>query len=140
MDWQTDDTAVRELLDAALATRERAYAPYSHFAVGAALGLSNGAVVAGCNVENASYGLTLCAERVAIFRAVAEHGLGTPDGPRISALAIVLPGDPPGTPCGACRQVLAEFAGDGCPVYCGSLTGAVTTYTLDELLPNAFRL
>ena len=138
MDWQTDDPAVRELLTAAAAVRANAYAPYSRYAVGAAVRLADGRVVSGCNVENASYGLSLCAERVAIFRAVAEGGLSAGDGAHIVALALVLDGDPPPTPCGACRQVLAEFADASCTVYCANPAGAVRRFTLGELLPAAF--
>lgn len=120
--------------------RVNAYVPYSHYAVGAALRLSDGRIVSGCNAENASYGLSLCAERVALFRAVAEAGLGRAAGPRVVALAIVLEGDPPPAPCGACRQVLAEFAATGCTVYCANPAGAVAQYTLGQLLPAAFWL
>jgi homotetrameric cytidine deaminase len=138
--WKTDDPAVAELLAAAAAARGGAYAPYSRYRVGAALRLTDGRVVAGCNVENASYGLSLCAERVAVFRAVAEAGLGQQAGPGLAALALVLDGSPPATPCGACRQVLAEFAGPELPIYCASPAGDAAAYTLGGLLPAAFRL
>src|SRR5919202_4073760 len=95
------------LIAAALAARERAYAPYSRFQVGAAIRTSAGEVVAGCNVENVSYGLTACAERTAVFAARAAGKLGDPPaGPAIAAVAVVADTDAPPSPCGACRQVL----------------------------------
>lgn len=110
----------------------RAYAPASGFAVGAALLASDGRVFVGCNVENSSYGLTSCAERNALCHAVAE-------GVReFEAIAICTPLEQPGSPCGACRQVLAEFANDLDVILVGS-GGAVVETTLAELLPNAFR-
>lgn len=122
----------RELVDAARAARERAYAPYSGFRVGAAVEGGSGAVYTGCNVENAVYGLTMCAERVAIFSAVAS-------GEReIKALAIVSgPGAPP---CGACRQVLAEFTSrpERVSVIVANEQGNERRYTLAQLLPASF--
>jgi cytidine deaminase len=96
---------LRSLLDAALAAAHHSYSPYSGFKVGAALLLSNGAIVTGTNVENVSYSLTICAERAALVRAIAEHG---PDL-RIRALAVANLNNAPSPPCGACRQMLAEF-------------------------------
>lgn len=122
----------------------RAYAPYSQFSVGAALLLSDGSVVTGCNVENASYGLAVCAERVAVGRAVADGLLGTgrAAGTTIEAAAVVGPGAAPCFPCGACRQVLHEF---GCArvVVEGEDPKADTPATplslpFSELLPRAF--
>lgn len=126
------DPAERELLAAAAAARQRAYAPYSGYAVGAAVRSADGRVFAGCNVENASYGLTCCAERAAVFAAVAA-GVR-----RLTAVAVVAEGAPP-FPCGACRQVLAEFAGDGVPVLVWEGTRLERT-TVGALLPRAFRL
>jgi cytidine deaminase len=119
------------LLDAALEVRQKAYAPYSHFLVGAALQAEDGTVFKGCNVENISYGATICAERNAVFQAVAA-GHKT-----FKAIAVV--GDLPGpiTPCGMCRQVLGEFGGDTV-VICGNLKHDVMVTTVAALLPDAF--
>ncbi len=119
------------LARAARAVRKRAYAPYSSFRVGAAVRAGD-AIHAGCNVENASYGLTLCAERVAVATAVAAGAR------RIDAIAVASGTDEPTPPCGMCLQTLAEFAGPELPVrLVGARGGAVDT-TLGELLPRAF--
>jgi cytidine deaminase len=122
----------RDLIGAARAARERAYAPYSGFKVGAAVEAGSGVLYVGCNVENASYGLTMCAERVAIFSALVG-------GEReIRALAVV--SGPGASPCGACRQVLAEFT--SCPervkVIVVDDQGGERHYTLEQLLPASF--
>ena len=122
----------KELLEAALAARERAYAPYSKFLVGAAVRAESGKIYTGCNVENASYGLTVCAERNALFSAV---GAGER---KFTALSVVGDTEEPISPCGACRQVMAEFK-----VPCiilANLKGDVKEYTLEELLPYGFTL
>lgn len=127
--------SVNELIEASRAAMENAYAPYSGFRVGAAILGANGRVYTGCNVENASYGLTACAERNAVASMVA-------DGERVAeAAAISCSGGKAAPPCGACRQVLAEFAPRDRPmkVYLVSDEG-VETHTLDELLPDAFKL
>lgn len=117
------------LLEAARTAREQAYAPYSRFAVGAALRTKSGRVFTGCNVENLSFGLTICAERAAVFSAVAA-------GEReFEALAVVADSREPVTPCGACRQVLAEFA-PSLPVCSANLQGAVFESSIAELLPR----
>ena len=122
----------RKLKAAAKAASQHAHAPYSHFRVGAAVLSDRGTIHAGCNVENASYGLTICAERNAIFQAVAQGAR------KIRALAVYTPTDAPTTPCGACRQVLAEFGRDA-PIFCCTDDDASDElYTLAELLPNAF--
>lgn len=124
------------LLNTAAAAAKNAHAPYSDFQVGAALLCADGTVFSGCNVENASYGLTNCAERTAVFSAVAA---GHRD---FVALAVVATGDTLPYPCGACRQVLNEFCSDEFPVYVASI-GALensTTITLGELLPHSFKL
>lgn len=119
----------RTLLDSAQLAREQAYAPYSRFAVGAALRTKSGRVFTGCNVENLSFGLTICAERAAVFSAIAA-------GEReFAALAIVADSREPVTPCGACRQVLAEFA-PALPVCSANLQGAVFESSIAELLPR----
>lgn len=122
----------QELIDRALAVREQAYAPYSRFAVGAAVLTDRGELFAGCNVENASYGLTICAERNAIFQAVSA-------GQR-QLLAIAVVASQGVTPCGACRQVLAEFAED-MPILLmdPDQPSTIVTVTLRELLPLRFR-
>ena len=122
----------KELLEAALAARERAYAPYSKFLVGAAVRAESGKIYTGCNIENASYGLTVCAERNALFSAV---GAGERN---FTALCVVGDTEEPISPCGACRQVMAEFK-----VPCiilANLKGDVKEYTLEELLPLSFNL
>ena len=122
----------KELLEAALAARERAYAPYSKFLVGAAVRAESGKIYTGCNIENASYGLTVCAERNALFSAV---GAGER---KFTALCVVGDTEEPISPCGACRQVMAEFK-----VPCiilANLKGDVKEYALEELLPLSFNL
>ncbi|HJA50293.1 MAG TPA: cytidine deaminase [Candidatus Fusicatenibacter intestinipullorum] len=120
----------KELMKIARKARQNAYAPYSHFAVGAALLAESGRVYTGCNIENASYGLTCCAERNAIFAAV---GAGER---RFKMLAVAADSTEPVAPCGACRQVIAEF---GIPlVVMGNLKEATKTMTAEELLPYGF--
>jgi cytidine deaminase len=111
--------------------RERAHAPFSGFQVGAALKTATGEIVTGCNIENASYGLTMCAERVAVYKAVSE-GLSDFD-----AVAVVTDAARPTPPCGACRQVLWEFCGN-VVVHMATLRGKKRTARLRELLPHPF--
>ncbi len=111
--------------------RRFAYAPYSGFLVGAALEGVDGVIVSGCNVENASYGLTVCAERNAIAALVLT-------GQTLKRVAIVVDSHAPTPPCGACRQVLAEFGGPTLEVRSRTLSGAEARYRLGELLPHAF--
>ncbi len=118
-----------QLIDLATEARKQAYAPYSHYEVGAALLAASGQVYTGCNVENASYGLTICAERTAVFKAVSS-------GEREFAAIAVVTSDG-GSPCGACRQVLAEF-GLHMRVLVADIAGNYRAYRLDELLPDAF--
>ena len=120
-----------ELLAAALAARQNAHAPYSHFLVGAALEDSTGRIHTGCNVENATYGLTVCAERVAVFKAVSE---GVHKFTRIAVAADTETLTPP---CGACRQILWEFCGD-IEVTLVNLHGKTETIRMKELFPRAF--
>lgn len=124
-----------DLVAAAVEARGRAYAPFSRYRVGAAVRSEDGHVFSGCNVENASYGLSMCAERVAVFAAVAAGAR------EIRAVAVAT--DDGGTPCGACRQVLAEFApqhGAALAVLLADAAGDVRETTLAELFPQAFRL
>lgn len=123
------------LVQAARKVRKAAHAPYSQFQVGAAVMDERGRIHVGCNVENASYGLTICAERNAISAAVAAGSR------RIRAVAVVTSAQPPASPCGACRQVLAEFAPDEAPVFMAGVRGTTcVTSTVGLLLPGAFRL
>jgi cytidine deaminase len=119
------------LVIAARQARERARATFSHFKVGAAIETTDGRVFTGCNIENATYGLTLCAERVAVFKAVSE---GCDSFRRI---AVVADTEAPTPPCGPCRQILWEFAGD-IDVILANLTEQKGTYKLSELLPLPF--
>jgi cytidine deaminase len=126
---------LRGLVAAARGARAHAHAPYSRFKVGAAVVDERGRVHVGCNVENASYGLTVCAERNAIGAAVVAGAK------RVLAVAVITAARPFGTPCGACRQVLAELAHDEIPIVLAAPKGAtVEATTLGELLPAAFRL
>ncbi|MEM9379560.1 MAG: cytidine deaminase [Planctomycetota bacterium] len=119
-------------LDRARTVRENAHAPYSNFRVGAAVVLGDGAIFTGCNVESASYGLTLCAERAALAAAVAA--VGSPD---VVLVAIATGAEAPTPPCGACRQWIAEFAG-GSTVVSTSGSGEVARWSARELLPEPF--
>jgi cytidine deaminase len=120
------------LFQQAAKVRERAHVPYSRFPVGAAILFANGDVVTGCNVENATYGLTVCAERNAFAASVAQ-GKSRP-----VAVAIVVDTPTPCPPCGMCRQVMAEVAGPDLPVRSRNLKGEEAQYSLRELLPHAF--
>ena len=124
------DQVVR-LVEAAREARLRAIAPYSNFLVGAALETSDGTIVLGCNIENASYGLTTCAERVALLKALS-------DGARqFTRIAVVADTPSPTPPCGPCRQLLWEYCGD-IPVVMANLTEITRTLSLAELLPLPF--
>ena len=125
-----------QLRSLATAAAEHSYSPYSHFRVGAALLLSNGSIVTGCNVENCSYRLTSCAEQGAIARAVAEHGPGI----RLQAVAVANLNSSASMPCGACRQTLTEFGDDTTLILYPGENGTPEETTLGELLPHAFRL
>jgi cytidine deaminase len=122
-----------ELARLAIAAREKAFAPYSGFLVGAAVETLDGAVYTGCNVENASYGLTVCAERVAIWKAISE---GVKPG-EFRAIAVAADSPRPTPPCGACRQILAEFAPQA-TVTLINLRGVTREFTVAELLPESF--
>jgi cytidine deaminase len=131
---QSNEALRDRLINAARDAMNNAYAPYSHFRVGAALLTSSGKVVTGCNVENASYGVTNCAERTAVFSAVAQIGPKM----EIRAIAVVNDHDAPCSPCGACRQVIYEF-GPKATVYFLSDKGW-TELSITDLLPEGFRL
>ncbi len=120
-----------KLIAAARQARENAHAPYSNFRVGAALRAQSGRIYTGCNIENASYGLTVCAERVAIFKALSEGERG------FEAIAVVADTDKLTPPCGACRQIIWEFCGD-VEVILANLKGKVERERAARLLPRAF--
>jgi cytidine deaminase len=124
---------LRELAQAAAAN---SYSPYSQFRVGAALLLTDGSIVSGCNVENCSYRLTSCAEQAAIARAVSERGPGI----RLRAVAVANLNGAASMPCGACRQTLSEFGDDDVLILYPGKDGAEESTTLGALLPHAFRM
>ena len=120
-----------ELVRAATAVRENAYAPFSKFKVGAALETDDGQIIVGSNVESASYGLTVCAERVAVWNAISQGKR------KIKRIAVVADTEDLTPPCGVCRQIIWEFGGD-IPVIFANLNGKVETVQMKELLPRAF--
>ncbi|MBW4553388.1 MAG: cytidine deaminase [Aphanocapsa sp. GSE-SYN-MK-11-07L] len=124
-----------QLVQAAQSVANRAYAPYSHFQVGAAVLTETGQIFGGCNVENASYGLAICAERAAIFAAIAQEGGANF---QIRAIAVVHANRLPLSPCGACRQVIAEFGPDAEVIF--STAEGEISVSMTELLPHSFRL
>ncbi len=122
------------LISLAKEARKHAYAPYSHFTVGAALLCTDGTVYTGCNIENAAFSPTVCAERVAFFKAIS-------DGKRaFSAMAVVNENGTPCSPCGVCRQVMSEFCTPDFTVVLEGENGTPVSYSLTELLPHSFRL
>ena len=127
----TRDSKLDVLMEAARAVREHAHADYSGFKVGAALETADGTIVTGCNIENATYGLTVCAERVAMFKALSEGHRA------FRRMVVVAPPEAPTPPCGACRQVLWEFAGD-LEVILANLNGETGRHRIGELLPQPF--
>ena len=130
MDAETS-AANRRLWEAAVAARHHAHAPYSHFQVGAALETPEGEMIAGCNVENATYGLTVCAERVALFKAISEGKR------RFKRVCVVADTAAPTSPCGACRQLLWEFGGD-IEVLLANLDGIKARHQMTDLFPHPF--
>ena len=125
------DQTRADLVSAARRARENAVASFSHFKVGAALETADGFVITGCNIENATYGLTICAERVAMFKALSEGHRA------FTRIAIVADTDAPTPPCGACRQILWEFGGD-LEIQLANLTEDKGTHRLKDLLPLPF--
>jgi cytidine deaminase len=123
--------ADEELIEAAKSVRENAYAPFSEFRVGAALETDDGEIIAGCNVESASYGLTVCAERVAIWKAISQGKR------KIKHIAVVADTEELTPPCGVCRQIIWEFGGD-IPVILANLKGKTEVLQMKDLLPRAF--
>ena len=121
-----------ELIDLAKAARHWAHAPYSNFSVGAALLTSDGRVFTGCNIENSTFGLSICAERVAVFKAISEGAS------EIYKVVIVTDHENIAPPCGSCRQMIWEFAMDNAEVVLANLSGDVRMYKLIDLLPEAF--
>ena len=125
-------TGDEELIERARAARLAAHAPYSNFAVGAALLATDGRVFTGCNIENSAYGLSMCAERVAIFKAVSEGAV------EFVKVAVVTDSESLTPPCGCCRQMIWEFASENTEVILANLTGNVRSFEIKELLPEAF--
>jgi cytidine deaminase len=130
---QTSDS-VRELFAAALAARARSHSPYSRYQVGAAVRTTAGEVFACCNVENAAYPESVCAEGGAISMMV----VGTDGTPTIAEVVTITAGETPGTPCGGCRQKIREFAGPDTLIHATTVDGSVLTMTTEELLPASF--
>lgn len=122
------------LIDRARGALKDAYAPYSSFRVGAAVLTKTGKIYTGCNIENSSYSLTCCAERVAIFKAVSTGEK------EFAKIAVVADGKKPVSPCGACRQVMAEFFDNKVIIILTNLQGTTMTTTINQLLPNSFHL
>jgi cytidine deaminase len=131
-----DSTQAADLQQKAVAAAHHAYAPYSHFRVGAAVLLTNGHIVTGCNVENASYRLTVCAEQNAIAAAVSLHGPQI----RIRAIAVANLNDTASQPCGACRQTIHEFSTPETVIFFPGENNTLAQTTMAELLPAAFHL
>lgn len=125
------EQAEKELVEAAMAVRENAYAPFSEFKVGSALRTDDGQIISGSNVESASYGLTVCAERVAVWNAISQGKR------KITTIAVVADTEDLTPPCGVCRQIIWEFGGD-IPVILANLRGDVETVQMKDLLPRAF--
>lgn len=125
------DELLQKAFAAAAAARQNAHAPYSRFKVGAALALEDGEIVAGCNVENSSFGGTICAERNAVCACVAKFGA-------VKAKALVLVTDPVASPCGLCLQVISEFCPGNLPIYLSTPAGLGKPRKLSEFLPLPF--
>lgn len=124
------------LIKRAREAREKAYAPYSKFPVGASLLTKSGKIILGCNIENVSFGLSNCAERTAIFTALVQSEVA--EDKEFVAMAVVAASPRPIPPCGACRQVLVEFCSPSMPIFLANLEGDMRKITVNELLPGAF--
>ena len=122
-----------KLFSAACEAQKRAHAPYSGALIGAAVLMTDGKIFSGCNVENASYGGTVCAERVAIFKAISEGATK-----KISEVLVVSDAESPWPPCGFCRQVMAEFADEKTVVHITNLQGKIKSFQFTQLFPEAF--
>ena len=129
---ERSDIVAETLIAAAIAAREHAYVPYSNYKVGAAVLTEHGHIFTGCNVENAVYPLTLCAERVAITKAISEGAHA------ITAVAVVTANA--GPPCGSCRQVIREFSAPDSPIFIAHLDGSYHEHTIEQLLPESFSI
>jgi cytidine deaminase len=125
------EAGLQKAFTAAIAARENAHAPYSHFKVGASLLLEDGSIVAGCNVENSSFGGTICAERNAVCACVAKFG-------KMKVAALVLVTEPVASPCGLCLQVISEFCPGTLPIYLSTPAGLGRAVILKEFLPLPF--
>ena len=123
----------KELYEQARLSREKAYSPYSGHKVGAAILTTDGKIYGGCNVENSSYGGTICAERTAIFKAISENG-----GIRIQEVVVVTDASPPWPPCGMCRQIVSEFSTPQTMVHAINLKGETLSWEFNKLMPEAF--
>lgn len=121
-----------ELIEMASQARQLSYSPYSRFKVGAAVECSDGRIFTGCNVENSSYGLTMCAERVALGKAISEGAR------EFTRVAVIADAHAPVPPCGACRQVISELCGNQVEVVMSDLNGRIETHAISQLLPEAF--
>lgn len=122
-----------ELVNLAVKIRENAYVPYSGFHVGTALFADNGKIYTGCNVENASYGAAICAERTAIVKAISDGAK------KILAIAVSSDSNLPTMPCGICRQVLSEFCSSNMPLFLSNRKGEYKVFSFDEILPHSFK-
>lgn len=129
----TNNLEPEELVMLAVKARENAYVPYSEFHVGAAILADNGKIYTGCNVENASYGAAICAERTAVVKAISDGAK------KILALAIASDSNRPTMPCGICRQVVSEFCTPDTPLYLSNRNGEYEVYLFSEILPHSFK-
>ncbi|MFN8945917.1 MAG: cytidine deaminase [Pseudobdellovibrionaceae bacterium] len=133
MKKNTPKVDLKKALSVAKKAQKNSHSPYSQKKIGASVVLSNGAIVGGCNIENASYGGTVCAERVAIWKAKSEF-----PKLKIDLICVLSPGNPPWPPCGFCRQVMVEFCAPETKIICMNDTGQSQSFSLGELLPKHF--